>query len=103
MDNTGYSSYNNKNIVLNELIGLRVKVVRCLDKKQKGLEGRVTDETKNTLVVETRNGTKRIAKSSSTFRFYAGGRSFVVKGVEINFRPHERIEKGMKYYRKREL
>ena len=54
-----YSGYDNKNIVLNELIGLRVRVVRCIDKKQRGLEGRVVDETKNTLVVETEEGRKK--------------------------------------------
>ncbi len=102
MDNVDYGSYNNKNIVLNELIGLRVRVLRCLDKKQRGLEGTVIDETKNTLVVDTSKGRRTLIKASSTFRFYAGRKSFVVDGLEINSRPYERIEKGMKFYRKRE-
>lgn len=95
--------YNNKNIVLSELIGLRCRVVACLDKKQKGLEGLITDETKNTLVLETAHGERKVIKKSATFRFYSGRKSFVVKGEEINFRPHERLEKGMKFYKKREL
>jgi ribonuclease P protein subunit POP4 len=95
--------YNNKNIVLNELIGLRVKVVKCLDKKQEGLEGLIVDETKNTFVIETPGGLKRAIKASSKFRFYAGNKSFVVKGEEINFRPHERIERSLRFYRRREL
>jgi ribonuclease P protein subunit POP4 len=101
MDNADYSSYNNKNIVLNELIGLRVRVVKCLDRKQRGLKGTVVDETKNTLVVDTGHQPKRLVKATSTFRFYAGRKSFEVSGLEINFRPEDRIEKGMKYYRKR--
>ena len=103
MSNADYSSYNNKNIVLNELIGLRVRVTKCLDKKQRGVEGTVIDETKNTLVVDTGHRPKRLVKATSTFRFYAGRRSFEVSGVEINFRPEERTEKALKYYRKRSL
>lgn len=101
MQNADYSSYNNKNIVLNELIGLRVRVVKSLDRRQVGIKGTVIDETQNTLVVDTGYQQKRLVKATSTFRFYAGRKSFEVSGVEINFRPEERIEKAMKYYRKR--
>ena len=98
-----YSEYNNKNIVLNELIGLRVKVVKCLDMRQVGLQGTVVDESKNTLVVDTGNRLARLVKATSTFRFYAGRKSFVVNGVEINFRPEDRIEKALKYWKRREM
>ncbi|MDE1825455.1 MAG: ribonuclease P protein subunit [Candidatus Micrarchaeota archaeon] len=95
--------YNNKNIVLGELIGLRAKVIKCLDKKQVGLEGIIVDETKNMFFLETKHGAKKIVKASATFRLYAGRKSYVVKGEEVNFRPEDRLEKGMKYYAKREL
>ena len=100
------SDYSNKNIVLNELIGLRARVVRCSDKKQEGLEGIVIDETKNTLLLQTERGVRKLVKASSAFRFYPYARSkesFVVDGREINFRPHERIEKSMKFYKRRKL
>jgi ribonuclease P protein subunit POP4 len=95
--------YNNRNIVLNELIGLKAKVIRSLDRKQRGISGTVIDETKNTIVLDTRSGTKRIAKGISVFRFYSGTRSFTVDGAEISFRPHERIEKAMKFYKARKV
>ncbi|MGC9099297.1 MAG: ribonuclease P protein component 1 [Candidatus Micrarchaeia archaeon] len=95
--------YNNKNIVLNELIGLKAKVQRCADKKQEGIEGVVIDETKNTLVLDTSKGIKRVIKKSATFKFYVGNKSFTVKGEEINFRPHERTEKALKYYKRRKV
>lgn len=99
MDIAGYS---NRNIVLNELIGLRARVVRCSDKKQEGLEGIIIDETKNTLLLRTDGGVKRLVKASSAFRFYVEGKeSFLVDGREISFRPHERIEKSMKFYKRR--
>ncbi len=96
-------AYDNKNIVLNELIGLKVRVLRSLNKKQRGLSGTVIDETKNTLVIETGLGPKRLAKLPSLFRFYSGTKSFDVEGREINFRPVERTEKAVKFYRRREL
>ena len=73
--------YTNKNIVLNELIGLKVKVLKSLDKKQKGLEGIVVDETKNTLIIETKDGIKWLVKKVSRFRFYVGRKSFIVDGI----------------------
>jgi len=94
--------YNNRNIVLGELIGLKAKVIKCLDKKQAGLEGLIVDETKNMFFFETKHGTKKVVKATATFRIYSGKKSYVVKGDEISFRPEDRIEKSLKYYRKRE-
>ncbi|MEM3215673.1 MAG: ribonuclease P protein subunit [Candidatus Micrarchaeaceae archaeon] len=95
--------YNNKNIVLGELIGLKARVVEHKDKKQKGLHGIVIDETKNTLIINTSKGIKKVIKANATFRFYASGKSFLVQGNEINFRPEERIEKALKFYKRRRL
>ncbi len=95
--------YNNRNIVLNELIGLKAKITKSLDKKQRGLSGVVIDETKNTIVLDTRLGAKKIVKRISVFRFYSGRSSFTVEGEEICFRPHERIEKSMKFYKARKV
>jgi ribonuclease P protein subunit POP4 len=94
-------SYNNKNIVMHELIGLEVEVVNSSDTSQIGTCGTVVDETKNTLLVKTKDGTKRVIKKISTFKFVADKDKFIVDGEEINFRPHERIERGLKFYRKR--
>ena len=93
--------YTNRNIVLHELIGLRVRVVKSLDKKQVGLSGLIIDESKNTFSIQTPKGIKRAVKKISSFRLYSGRKSFVVEGNEICFRPYERIEKGMKFYKRR--
>lgn len=96
--------YNNKNIVLHELIGLRVEVAKSRDRYQKGICGRVIDESRNTLLVFTKDGDrKRVLKNISTFKFIAGKNRFIVPGEEIHFRPFERTEKGIKYYRRRKL
>ncbi|HUB92590.1 MAG TPA: ribonuclease P protein subunit [Candidatus Saccharimonadales bacterium] len=94
--------YDNKNIVLAELIGLKARIVWSLDRKQKGMFGKVVDETKNTIVMETAEGKRSFIKGISRFRFYTPDGSFVVEGREIEFRPDERIEKAVKYYKRRE-
>ena len=95
--------YNNRTIVLHELRGLLVEVIRSNDPSQIGIHGTVTDETKNTLLVDTPSGVKRVAKDISVFKFHYGNRSFVVDGKEINFRSYERIEKSLKFYKRRKL
>ncbi len=96
-------TYNNKTIVLHELTGLVVKVVKSRDPSQVGIHGTVIDETKNTLLVKTESGPRQIAKDISTFKFRYGRNSFVIDGNEINFRSWERIEKGLKFYKRRKL
>ncbi len=93
--------YSNRNIVLAELIGLKAKVVWSLDKGQKGASGRIIDETKNTIIMETNEGKRSFVKRISRFRFYTPDGAFDVEGKEIGFRPDERIEKAMKYYKRR--
>lgn len=94
--------YDNRNIVLAELIGLKAKIIGSLDKKQKGIVGLVVDETKNTVVMETTEGKRSFIKRISRFRFYTPDGTFDVEGREIDFRPDERIEKAVKYYKRRE-
>jgi ribonuclease P protein subunit POP4 len=95
--------YNNKNIVLHELIGLYAEVIDCKDGSQIGIEGRVIYETKNLLYLRHDSKTRRVVKKISKFRFSHDGDSFVVDGVEINFRPYERTEKALKFYKRRNL
>ncbi len=96
-------NYNNKNIVLHELVGLRAEVADSRDIFKKGIKGRIIEETKNTLLIETKKGRVRVPKAASTFKFVFGKSKFTVDGSEINFRPYERLEKGFKFYRRRRL
>jgi ribonuclease P protein subunit POP4 len=95
--------YSNKNIVLQELIGLRVSVKSSNDSCRKGISGIVIDETKSTLVIEKSDKTVRVPKLGTVFSFKCGRKSFIVDGKEINFRPHERISKGLKFYKARSV
>ena len=95
--------YNNKNIVLQELIGLRVSVKSSNDSGRIGISGIVLDETKSTLLIKKSDKTVRVPKIGTVFAFRSGRKSFVVDGKEINFRPHERISKGLKFYKARSV
>ena len=94
-------NYNNRNIVLHELIGLDVEVVGSSDASRKGIRGMVINETKNTLLVRTRSGVRTVPKQASTFKFVFGRSKFIVNGKEIGFRPYERLEKSFKFYKRR--
>jgi ribonuclease P protein subunit POP4 len=95
--------YNNRNIVLHELIGLDAEIIDSLDRSQIGIKGRVISETKNLLYLKHDLKTKKVVKKISKFRFTVGNESFIVDGEEINFRAYERTEKALKFYKRRTL
>lgn len=72
-----------------EFIGLPVRIRDCTDPSLQGVEGRIVDETKNTLVIETSHGVKRVAKDIATFVIDG----VTVTGADIAFRPEDRIRK----------
>lgn len=85
-----------KNLHLHELIGLKVKISKSSSRGLIGLEGKVVDETKNLLVIETKKGDKKISKISSTFEFeLENGEKVELKGKDIAFRPEERTKKAL--------
>ena len=79
--------------MIHELIGLDVIVVRSTNPIQKGMEGNIVDETKNTLVIETKRGRKIIMKKGARFKVKLRDGYVNINGDEINYRPHERIKK----------
>jgi ribonuclease P protein subunit POP4 len=57
------------NIIHHELIGLDVRVVDSSNSSLNGIEGRIIDETKNMIKLETDDLEKMIPKSGSSFIF----------------------------------
>lgn len=104
VENATEPEYTNKNIVLQELIGVMVRVKSSKDSGRLGVSGIVLDETKSTLIIKKPDKTViRVPKAGTVFSFRCGRRSFIVEGKEINFRPHERISKGLKFYKARSV
>jgi ribonuclease P protein subunit POP4 len=84
-----------QNLVRHELISLAVRVAKSTDPTQKGLKGKVIDETYNTLKIETKEGKEKIIpKSNSIFIFtLPNGVKVSVDGKLLIGRPEDRIKK----------
>jgi len=85
-----------QNLVRHELIGLAVKIKNSTNKSQMGLQGRVIDETYNTLKIETKRGEKIIPKDTTIFIFtLPNGIKVEVDGKLLVSRPEDRIKKKL--------
>jgi ribonuclease P protein subunit POP4 len=83
-----------KNLVRHELIGLDARVVESTNPSQLGLSGRVVDETRNILSIETRDGVRNLPKDSCTFSFHIPSGEWVrVDGKLLVARPEDRVKK----------
>lgn len=76
-----------------EFIGLEVKVVGSTHPEYLRIGGRVVDETKNTLVIESEGEERTVPKPGNEFCFTYVGDRITVKGDEIRHRPEDRIKK----------
>jgi ribonuclease P protein subunit POP4 len=86
-----------RNLIRHELIGLPVEIVESSNKFQVGIKGKVVDETKNLLIIETRNGLKKIQKKGAKFIFKIPSEKKVkVEGKRIVVRPEDRIKLKVK-------
>lgn len=85
-----------ENLARHELIGLSVSVDGSTDSGLVGISGRIVDETRNTLLVETERGTKRIPKSNTSLTFtMPDGQRARVSGSILISQPENRINKKM--------
>jgi ribonuclease P protein subunit POP4 len=81
-----------RNVLRHELIGLDVLVSGATNPLQRGLSGRIIDETRNLLVIETPKGIKRVQKMHSVFRVSLPGRELVeIDGSVLVLAPEKRI------------
>ncbi|HDQ59643.1 MAG TPA: ribonuclease P protein component 1 [Candidatus Woesearchaeota archaeon] len=82
-----------KNILKHELIGLQCEVKESRNKSQVGMKGKVVDETRNTLTIETEKGEKQIEKKNARFIFkIQGEKKVAVDGELLIGRPEARTK-----------
>jgi len=86
------------NILRHELIGLWASVSGKSRGSTKDLSGEITAETKNTITLKTRGGTKKtIPKKDNTFRLKLPGKTLVeVEGTLLAGRPQDRTKKKIR-------
>lgn len=81
-----------RNLSAHELIGLDARVVECSDRGMLGTRGKVVDETKNLIVIETKNGEKKIPKKDAVFEFGCADGTARLEGSELLARPEDRVK-----------
>jgi len=81
-----------RNVLRHELIGLDVLVSGAANPELRGLSGRIIDETRNLLVIETPRGIKRIQKMHTIFRVFLPSSELVeIDGSVLVLAPEKRI------------
>ncbi|NNL59370.1 MAG: ribonuclease P protein subunit [Nitrosopumilus sp.] len=80
-----------ENITSHELIGLDTKITQSTNPQVIGLNGRIVDETKSMFTINTKNGQKLIAKSTSSWLFSINNQKITIKGSQIAKRSFERF------------
>ncbi|UCG95925.1 MAG: ribonuclease P protein subunit [archaeon] len=85
---------NRKDLEKHEFIGMRIEVLESDNKSQKGIRGKVIDETQKMLKIESGGKEKNVPKRGSIFRFtLTEGVKVKIVGDKIAARPEERIRK----------
>lgn len=86
-----------KNLVAHELIGLPARVLASSDHGRVGVEGKVVDETRNLLYVQSRKGVYALPKKECTFEFRLPDENRVqVPGIRILEKPENRTKEYWK-------
>ncbi|MBU2496877.1 MAG: ribonuclease P protein subunit [Nanoarchaeota archaeon] len=82
-----------KSILKEELIGLDVEVINAKNKALIGIKGKIIDETKYTLVIETKKGIKKVLKEQVTLKLPYKSKKLAVEGKLLIGRAYERLRK----------
>lgn len=76
------------NVIHAEWIGKHATIIEAKNSSLKGIEGKVVDETRNTVIIETEKGVKKVQKQGTVFEI--DGQE--VRGDEVLAAPEERIK-----------
>ncbi|MBS7654387.1 MAG: ribonuclease P protein component 1 [Candidatus Bathyarchaeia archaeon] len=81
-------------ILQDELIGLRVKVIKSSNPSSIGLSGKIIDETKNTFKILHNDDEKILIKRDCVFHFTLPDKTIIeVDGKVLIGRPEDRVKK----------
>lgn len=82
-----------QNILRHEIIGLKAEVVQATHPEYK-CNGSITDETRNTITIETKNGKKILPKNCIFLKIkLPDGAVVKIDGKLLVARPEDRIKK----------
>ena len=76
-----------------EFIGLQATVIDSQNMLQKGLIGKIVDETKNTITIKTPKGYKKLIKSQIKIKIMLNDEEKIISMNSCVMRPEERLKK----------
>jgi len=80
-----------ENLRMHELIGLEATVMKSNNAQIIGISGKIVDETKSMLFLNTVNGIKKIPKENAEWKFSFDKNESIVNGNLLTKRPQERL------------
>ena len=80
-----------ENLLIHELVGLEATIMKSNNEQIVGISGKVIDETKSMLFLNTINGTKKIPKENSEWMFSFNKNESTVNGNLLTKRSQERL------------
>ena len=79
-----------------EFIGKELEVIEADNPSLVGIKGKVIDETKNMLIIEQNNETKKLVKKQVTIKVKIEDKEIIIKGEILQGRPEERLKKKIR-------
>lgn len=84
------------NIHKHELIGLSTRIVKSTDKRWIEAQGRIVDETKNTLRIDISGQEKTLQKKGTVLSVKIGENEVNIDASMLRYRPEDRIKRARK-------
>ena len=75
-----------------EIIGLTCTIADSTNKELVGITGKIINENKNVLTLNTKFGEKLIPKNTCEFKITKNNEVLTISGSLLLKRPHERLE-----------
>lgn len=75
-----------------ELIGADCEIISAKNASLKGMKGKITDETKNTITIKTTKGEKKLIKQQVIIMAEINNKKIRIEGAEIAARPEDRAK-----------
>ena len=87
---------NVKDVLRYELIGTEVEIISSKNKTLVGLKGKIVDETRNTLHIESEDKVKKVLKEQVKLRIKINDKIIECEGSLLLGRPEDRLKKTFK-------
>jgi len=82
-----------KRFLKEELIGLTIRIIDSKNKTLIGKEGKIVNETKNTITIRRKNKEKMLLKNQIKFVIKNSTNKEVIDGSLLKYKPEHRIKR----------